>query len=90
MVDKLKFIAAGYRHTAGLRSDGTVAAAGNNKYGQCNVDGWCDMAAIAAGNAHTGNGHTVGLKSDGTVAATGWNKHGQCEVSGWRDIRLPG
>lgn len=33
-------IAAGYRHTVGLTSDGTVAAVGRNNEGQCNVSGW--------------------------------------------------
>lgn len=33
-------IAAGPRHTIGLQSDGTVVAAGDNKYGQCDVSGW--------------------------------------------------
>ncbi|MDQ0194807.1 hypothetical protein J2T20_003178 [Paenibacillus wynnii] len=66
-------IAAGRRHTVGLKSDGTVTAVGDNKYGQCDVSGWRDIVAVAAGNVHmatnTGNAHTIGLKSDGTVAA---------------------
>ena len=33
-------IAAGYRHTVGLKSDGTVVAVGDNEYGQCDVSGW--------------------------------------------------
>ena len=33
-------IAAGRRHTVGLKSDGTVTAVGDNKYGQSNVSGW--------------------------------------------------
>lgn len=83
-------IAAGCRHTVGLKSDGTVVAVGNNKHGECNVSGWHDMVAVAAGNVHmatnTGNAHTIGLKSDGSVIAVGWNEHGQCNVSSWRDI----
>jgi len=59
-------IAAGRRHTVGLRSDGTVTAVGDNKNGQCNVSGWCDIVSIAAGCAHT-----VGLKSDGMLVAVG-------------------
>ena len=87
-------ISAGRRHTVGLKSDGTVTAVGDNKYGQCDVSGWRDIVAVAAGNVHmatnTGNAHTIGLKSDSTVAAVGWNKHDQCDVSGWRGIQLPG
>ena len=72
---------AGASHIVGLRNDGTVVAAGWNKYGQCNVDGWKDIVAVAAG-AH----HTVGLRSDGTVVAVGSNEYGQCDVDGWSDI----
>lgn len=46
-------------HAVGLRADGTVAAAGNNEYGQCDVDKWNDIVAVS-----TGELHTVGLKSD--------------------------
>lgn len=28
-------VAAGYLHTVGLKSDGTVVAVGHNEYGQC-------------------------------------------------------
>lgn len=83
-------IAAGCRHTIGLKSDGTVMAVGDNKYGQCDVVSWCDIVAVAAGNVHkatnTGNAHTIGLKSDGTVVAVGWNEQGQCDVINWCDI----
>ena len=83
-------IAAGRRHTVGVKFDGTVTAVGDNKCGQCDVSGWRDIVAVAAGNVHmatnTGNAHTIGLKSDGTVAAVGWNKHNQCGVNGWHNI----
>ena len=36
-------VAAGYYHTVGLKSDGTVVAVGTNLYGQCNVSGWTDI-----------------------------------------------
>ena len=71
-------IAAGVSHTVGLKSDGTVLAAGWNAYGQCDVSGWADIVAVAAGDYHT-----VGLKSDGTVVAVGRNRD---NVSGWTDI----
>ena len=74
-------VAAGYNHTVGLKSDGTVVAVGNNSSRQCNVGSWTDIIAIAAGNSHT-----VGLKRDGTVVACGWNNSGQCNVKTWTDI----
>ena len=74
-------ISAGFFHTVGLKSDGTVVAVGDNEYGQCDVSDWADIVAISAGDSHT-----VGLKSDGTVVAVGGNKCGQCDVSDWTDI----
>jgi hypothetical protein len=71
-------VAAGYGHTVGLKTDGTVVAVGWNYYTQCYVGGWTDIVQVVAGG-----GHTVGLKSDGTVVATGGDFAG---VSGWTDI----
>ena len=76
-----KTLAAGYRHTVGLKADGTVVAVGYNEYGQCDVSGWTDIVAVAAGISHT-----VGLKADGTVVAVGDNYFGRCDVSDWTDI----
>ena len=77
-------VSAGYTHTVGLRSDGTVVAVGRNYDGRCNVSDWTDIVAISAGRKHT-----VGLKSDGTVVAVGDNEYGQCDVSGWTVIKIP-
>ena len=55
--------AVGYTHFVTLQDDGTVAAFGNNEYGQCNVGGWTNITAISGGFCHT-----LGLRSDGTVA----------------------
>ena len=77
-------IAAGNDFTLGLKSDGTVVAAGNNKYVQFDVSSWHDIVSIAAGGRHA-----VGLKSDGTVVVIGEDyainniKNNQ---SDWRDI----
>lgn len=77
-------IGANYYHTVWLKVDGTVAAMGDNSYGQCDVSSWTEIVAIS-----TGDSHTVGLKADGTVVATkctGKNDHGRCDVSDWTDI----
>ena len=79
-------LSAGYEHTLGLRSDGTVAACGYNDDGRCDVSDWQDIVAVSAGA-----GHTVGLRSDGTVVATKYTGdreyyYGQCDVSDWTDI----
>ena len=74
-------LAAGKIHVIGLRSDGTVVAAGGADEGECDVASWCNIVTIAAGLWHT-----VGLCDNGTVVAVGDNYHGQCAVSDWRNI----
>ena len=68
-------------HTVGLKRDGRVLAVGNNRDGQCNVNGWTDIVQVTAGSYHT-----VGLKRDGTLMAVGNNYYYECDVSGWNDI----
>ena len=65
----------------GLKSDGTVVAAGDNYNGESEVSEWTDIVAISAGFEHT-----VGLKADGTVVAVGSNMYGECAVTEWSDI----
>jgi len=74
-------VAAGSGHTLGLKSDRTVVAAGDDRFGQCDVAGWTGIVAISAGAYHS-----LGLRSDGTVVATGDDRFGQCDVSGWTGI----
>jgi len=80
-------VAAASTQTAGLKSDGTVAAVGygySRKEGEkqpYEVGGWTDIIQVAAGGLYT-----VGLKSDGTVVAVGYNYYGQCDVDGWANI----
>ena len=74
-------VSAGYYHTIGLKSDGTVVAVGRNNDGECDVTAWSDIVAVTAGGLHT-----VGLKSDGTVVAVGRNNNGECDVTAWSDI----
>lgn len=70
-----------FRHTVGLRKDGTVVACGWNDFHQCNVSGWRDITAIAAGLFHT-----VGLRKDGTVVGCGDNGDHQLDIQGWRNV----
>lgn len=39
----LTVINAGWFHMVGLKSDGTVIAAGNSDRGQCDVSDWTDI-----------------------------------------------
>jgi hypothetical protein len=74
-------VAAAWHHTAGLKSDGTVVAVGENRWGECDVGSWADIIQIAAGGDHT-----VGVKSDGAVVAAGRNEYGCCEVDNWTGV----
>ncbi len=60
-------------HSLAVRSDGSVAAWGNNFYGQCNVPtNLTDVVAVAAGGRHS-----VALRRDGSITNWGDNKLGQ-------------
>jgi alpha-tubulin suppressor-like RCC1 family protein len=80
-------VAAGYSHTVGLKSSGTVVAvgygysAGEDEKQPWEVDGWANITQVVGGEFYT-----VGLKSDGTVVAVGYNYYGQCDVGNWTDI----
>ena len=68
-------------HIVGVKADGTVLAAGKNDHGQCNVEGWENIIAVAAGDYFT-----IGLKSDGTLVATGSPEYSQTSIRGWNDV----
>jgi alpha-tubulin suppressor-like RCC1 family protein len=65
----------------GLKNDGTVVAVGDNRYGQCNIEGWRNIVSVFASSLHT-----VGLRADGKVVATGDNQYGQCHTENWENI----
>jgi hypothetical protein len=69
-------IAGDYEHSLAVKADGTVAAWGNNTYGQCTVpSGLGGVVAVAAGAFHN-----LALQGDGTVVAWGDNDDGQRTV----------
>lgn len=74
-------VVSAFRHTVGLRKDGTVVACGWKDFGQCDVSGWKDITAIDAGLFHT-----LGLRFDGTVVGCGSNDDHQLDVGNWKDI----
>ena len=74
-------VAVGFYHTVGLRADGTVAACGDDSFGQCDTQALHDITAVAAGAYHT-----LALHRDGTVSALGRNSEGQCDTAAWRDV----
>ncbi len=78
-------IAAGNRHTVGLRTDGTAVATGRSKEGQCAVSSWGGLTAVSAGALVT-----AGLCLDGSAVAAGMFGARQASnlaaVASWRDL----
>ena len=85
-------IAAGYRHSLALCSDGTLAAWGDNDFGQLGDNTTTNRLVPVAVNTNAGVSalygktvmaiaaaglHSLALCSDGTVAAWGYNSYGQ-------------
>ena len=64
-------VSAGWDHTCGMRTDGTVACWGKNDFGQILPP------AGAFASVSAGWGHTCGLRTDGTLACWGRNDFGQ-------------
>ncbi|MCK4342939.1 MAG: hypothetical protein KAY37_14595, partial [Phycisphaerae bacterium] len=69
-------VAGGYKHSLGLKADGSIVAWGRNNYGQCDVPAPNTyFVAVAAGFEHS-----LGLKAYGSIVAWGYNYAGQCNV----------
>ena len=80
-----KQVVCGYRHSAGIKSDGTLWSWGQNAWGQI---GYSDVVhrsspiqTIAGGTnwkqVACGGNHTLGIKTDGTLWTWGLNGDGQ-------------
>ena len=73
-------LARSLKHILCVNRDGTVSAYGNNDMGQCNVESWKDVIAVAAGP-----NCSVGIKADGSVLYAGDSRLAQA-VSQWTDV----
>ena len=73
-------LARSLKHILCINQDGTVSASGNNDMGQCNVESWRNVIAVAAGP-----NCSVGVKADGTVLYAGDSRLAQA-VSQWTDV----
>jgi len=65
----------------GLKTDGTVAAAGSIPVSELGLDSWSDITAIACEM-----NLVAGLKQDGTVIATGRNAPDPKALESWQNI----
>ncbi|MES2572660.1 MAG: hypothetical protein V4710_21735, partial [Verrucomicrobiota bacterium] len=94
-------LAVGESHSLALCTDGTIAAWGNNIYGQLGNNSTTSSTmpvAVGTGGALSGKtvvavaagiGHNLALCSDGTVAAWGDNKSGQLGNNSTTQSKVP-
>jgi formylglycine-generating enzyme required for sulfatase activity len=64
-------ISAGWGHSLALRSDGTIAGWGNNRWGVADPPDGNDYVAVAAGTRFS-----LALKRDGSIVGWGWGGSG--------------
>ena len=71
-------VSAGFGHSCGLRTNGTIACWDDNAHGQTNAPD-DQFTAVAAGGSHSCGlrTNTTGLRTSGTIACWGDNAHGQ-------------
>lgn len=74
-------IDVGNAHVVGLKTDGTVVAAGHSCCGKANFSEWTDVVSICAEDHQT-----VGLKSDGSVLINGFGDARQQAAKDWTDM----
>jgi len=89
-------IAAGYKHTIALKSDGTLWAWGLNDCGQLGLGDTTDRpSSVQVGSDNkwvsvaAGGAHTIALKSDGTLWAWGINSNGELGNGTINDSHVP-
>jgi alpha-tubulin suppressor-like RCC1 family protein len=88
-------IAASYNHNLALLNNGTVAAWGDNTFGQLGLDdAYISNPTIIPSLTNvidiaTGLYHSLALKSDGTVWALGDNSFGQAGGTGTNPVSTP-
>ena len=75
-------VSAGWRHSCGLRSDGTIECWGRNEDGQADPPAGRFRAVSAGGTIVTARagGHSCGLRIDGTIECWGYNARGQADA----------
>lgn len=79
--DNIVAIETGNDHIVGLKSNGTVVAAGQNTQGECDVEGFLDIVSIYARE-----NSTIGIDKFGRVWTAGDIKVAS-EVEVWTDVK---
>lgn len=79
-------------HAVGLKSDGTVVAAGSTNGSQSDVGDWQNMIAIDANNSSGVDfGLTIGVTSQGTIrydaTYSGYDDYWNNEMSYWKNAK---
>ena len=75
-------VAASTGHVLALRDDGTVVAAGADRYGQVSgVAGWSNIVSLAASTYQS-----IGVKADGSVVRAGYFYSFEQGIDAWTDI----
>ena len=85
------YVNTAYRHSAGIKTDGTLWTWGRNPYGQLGNGtsgyGTCRSSPVTTAgggtnwcNVSVGRGTTAGIKTDGTLWTWGYNFHGQLGI----------
>ena len=73
-------ISAGGMHSIGLKADGTVVAAGDDRAFP-GISRWTDIIAVSGGSRYT-----IGLKADGTAVAVGTGNYGETSIFTWSNL----
>lgn len=77
-------VAAGFQHSAAIKTTGTLWTWGNNTFGQCGTGDQVAKSSPTQVGALTswayvkcGSNHTIAVRTDGTLWAWGYNNFGQ-------------
>lgn len=94
VLEDVAAVALGAKHTAAVKTDGTLWTWGWNWYGQLGSGATEDshvpvkvMEGVSA--VFGGRDHAAALKTDGALWAWGWNRYGQLGSGKEEDVRTP-
>jgi len=68
-----------FLHTCGVKTDGTIACWGDNRFGQTDAPTGT-FTSVSAGGQSVLTAHSCGLKPDGTIVCWGSNDFGQTDA----------